>query len=198
MTIANPAPLGLVLLNLTLPGIALAGAALARRATEEPISRRLLGPALGVGATVVAVEGFGRATGSFHAGLAIGMTAVGLIGILLRLRDRPARGPDGVAWRPMAVGAAMATAMLAPAAILWSFHDELIYQGHMAISSQLLNGGYPPRAPTFPEFELRYHHGFNVLVAAIVALTRLDVPAAIDRGDAGVLGLFLVPGVGGW
>jgi hypothetical protein len=44
----------------------------------------------------------------------------------------------------------------------------------------MLRDVYPPRHLTFPQFELRYHYGFNVLVAALAATCNLPVGAAID------------------
>src|SRR5262249_28264587 len=69
---------------------------------------------------------------------------------------------------------------LAPTAIGWWFHDEIPSTGHLSMTSQIENGTYPPRHLTFPELELRYHYGFNLLAAAVASMLRLKVDNAID------------------
>jgi hypothetical protein len=76
--------------------------------------------------------------------------------------------------------AALATALIAPMALGHEFHDELFVTGHISIVSEIGRGVYPPRHLTFPQFELRYHYGFNVLVAALCALWRLPTDVGID------------------
>jgi hypothetical protein len=49
-------------------------------------------------------------------------------------------------------------------------HDEYLITGHLSIPQEMLNGFYPPRHLAFPQFELRYHYGFDVLSAAVAAL----------------------------
>ena len=41
---------------------------------------------------------------------------------------------------------------------------------HLSTAAQLQNDVYPPRYPTFPAWELRYHYMFNVLTATLSAL----------------------------
>ncbi len=52
--------------------------------------------------------------------------------------------------------------------------------GHLSITSEIENGVYPPRHLSFPELELRYHYGFDLLVAAVAAIVRLRADHAID------------------
>jgi hypothetical protein len=49
-------------------------------------------------------------------------------------------------------------------------HDEFLITGHLSIPQEMLNGFYPPRHLAFPQFELRYHYGFDIASAAVAAL----------------------------
>jgi hypothetical protein len=80
----------------------------------------------------------------------------------------------------MWIPALVATLLFTPAALGWSFHDELWHAGHQSIVSQIQNGIYPPRHGVFPAFPLRYHYGFDVLAAMTGTITRLPVERAID------------------
>lgn len=188
----NPFPTSCLLLNLALPGVGWFGWTLAGRLGVAADARRLLAPALAVAAWVVAIHAIGRTAGSYLLGLWGGTLVLAATGLGLTWSGRVRRAAGALStgaaaaaegdgnWRWMLATAALATAAIAPMALGHEFHDELFVTGHIAIVSEIGRGVYPPRHLTFPQFELRYHYGFNILVAALVALTRLPVTQAID------------------
>src|SRR5262249_21809291 len=91
-----------------------------------------------------------------------------------------ADAPGGTDRRWMWLSALFVTAYLAPSAIGWSFHDELFVTGHLSMASGIENGIYPPRHLSFPQLELRYHYGFDLLVAAVGSILRLNADRTID------------------
>ena len=179
MHVANPLPASLLALLLALPGVWLAGRSAARRLGLDRASAALVGPAISLALWLLAVHAIAYAARSFVPGLVAGTLAVGAVGYAAwRLGDPPAEGPPISRWA-WAI-AAVAAAVIAPMALRWSFHDEANIAGHMAITAEMQNGVYPPRHPTFPAFELRYHYGFDLVAAAVTALTRLRVDRAMD------------------
>jgi hypothetical protein len=67
-------------------------------------------------------------------------------------------------------------AILAGPEIFYAKHDECLIVGHLSVPAEMLNGVYPPRHLAFPNFELRYHYGTDLLTASVSALLgRLDV-----------------------
>lgn len=204
-----PTPLAFVLLVLLLPGVWLAGSAIARRLTQDHRLARLLSPALGLALWLLAVHIASLAARSFWIGLPVGTVLVATAGgIAWRLlaqaspaiEAKPSATSKGARraskpehpssrtqkkYRPtipwtMVLSAFLATAYLAPTALGWWFHDEVPVTGHLSMTSQIQNGIYPPRHLSFPELELRYHYGFNLLAAAVGSMLRLKVDNAID------------------
>lgn len=180
-------------LILALPGVLGSGAWLGQRALGPGRSARALAAPLALGAWVIAMCAAGRVTGSFWRGLTLGTLAVSLLGtagwIALRPDLRRWRRPNLHAWAL----AALFIALLYPAARKF-FHDELPIAGHLSTVGALLRGPFPPRFPIFPEFELRYHYGFDVVAAAVAAMFRLSPADAIDvttLAGAGLLALLL-------
>jgi hypothetical protein len=187
MEVPNPLPSALVLLALALPLVWLAGSSIARRAHVSAPVRALLTPALAVSAWLLAIHVAGKLTASFTRGLCAGTLVVSLAGAASWLRARASVERDRIASAPPArlplrmwLGAALGTAVVAPVALRWAFHDEVFPLGHMSIAAQIQNDVYPPRFIAFPGIELRYHYGFDVVVAVVTALTRLRVDRAID------------------
>lgn len=185
MSVGSLFPIECVLLNLALPGVAGLGWMLAGRASSDRETRWLLAPALAVAAWVVGIHAVGRAAGSFLVGLiaaTLGLAAAGGLWMWCGRSRADCPGPiaDLRGFRLLLGSAAVATALIAPMAVGREFHDELFVTGHISIVSEIGRGVYPPRHLTFPQFELRYHYGFNVLAAAVCALWRLPIPAAID------------------
>jgi hypothetical protein len=185
MEVPTPLPSALVFLALALPGVWLAGGSLARRANVSAQVRALLTPALAVAAWLLAVHVAGRLTASFTRGLCAGTLVVALAGVAAWLRgrasgDRAAAAPPARLPLRMWLGAGLATAVVVPVALRWAIHDEVLPLGHMSIAAQIQNDVYPPRFIAFPDVELRYHYGFDVVVAVVTALTRLRVDHAID------------------
>jgi hypothetical protein len=179
--VTNPLPLGCLALLLVLPGVWLAGRQAARALGLDRASAAVAAPGLSVSLWLLAMHVVAYSTRSFVPGLVAGTLAVGAVGYVTWFRARGAAPPPGP--RPtwwMWAGAALATVLVAPMAIGWSFHDEANIGGHMAFIAEMQNGVYPPRSLTFPQFELRYHYGFDLLAAAVSGLTRLRVDNAID------------------
>ncbi len=151
------------------------------RATRDDLLARLATPAVGVAAWLVAVHVVGLLASSFTWGFWLGTAGAGIVAAVvalprLRLGVPPAPALPSAMWVPAVVG----TLLLAPAALGWSFHDELWHAGHQSIASQIQNDIYPPRHGVFPAYPLRYHYGFDLLVAMVGAITRLPVARAID------------------
>jgi hypothetical protein len=82
--------------------------------------------------------------------------------------------------RTLLLPALVATALLAPMALMWALHDEELITGHLSIAAEIGRGVYPPRHLSFPQYELRYHYGFNLLTAILSALTGLEPARLID------------------
>jgi len=151
------------------------------RATRDDLLARLATPAVGVAAWLVAVHVVGLLARSFTWGLWLGTAGAGIVAAVvalprLQLDVPPVPALSSAMWGPAIAG----TLLLAPAALGWSFHDELWQVGHQSIASQIQNDIYPPRHGVFPAYPLRYHYGFDLLVAMVGAITRLPVARAID------------------
>lgn len=202
----NPLPTGYVLLLLATPGVLLFGSWATRRASDDRTVQWITAPMVGIATWLLLVHATGRSWGSFGSGLVLGSLPLSALGWALFLRDRgragagtaipPAASEDVLASPPtlgrpgsregrrtavaMGVSALFAMALIAPMTLGWAFHDELPFTGHMSIVAQLQNDVYPPRHLTFPELELRYHYGYNLLVAMVTALVRLPLDRALD------------------
>src|SRR5262249_23729328 len=124
------------------------------------------------------------AASSFWIGLPVGTFATAGLGLLSRfypvpgLPDAEASSPRDFRW--MWLSALVTTAYIAPAVLRWWFSDELYITGHLSMIGEIQNGIYPPRHLSFPQFELRYHYGFDLLTAAIASMLRLHADRAID------------------
>jgi hypothetical protein len=152
-----------------------------RHATLDDLMSRLTAPSVAVSVWLLAVHMIGLVTHSFTRGLWIGTIVAGVASAAFGWSDGR-RGSSLAQPLPRAMWfpAIVATLLLAPAALGWSFHDELWHVGHQSIATQIQNGIYPPRHGVFPAFLLRYHYGFDVLVAMAGTITRLPVERAID------------------
>jgi hypothetical protein len=172
-------------LILAMPGVAAFGYAVARGWGSARKTAAVLAPALGLAPWIVGVHTVARRAGSLRAGLypvTLGLAGAGLAWTFARVAARRGEAwPHPRTWPwPMLLSALAVTLAVAPMAVGWAFHDEAILSGHLAITEQLTRDIYPPRHLAFPQFELRYHYGFNVVAAAIVEATGLSVPSAID------------------
>lgn len=178
----NPLPLACIALVLALPGVFFAGLPIARRAVRDVRSRAVILPGLGLCLWIVLVELVARVTHSFVAGFVAGTLSLGLVGYAALLAEiRGGRARRTCRFPPLALVAValVGVGVVVPATLL-NFHDELTVAGHWVTIGQLQNGHFPPRFPTFPEFELRYHYAFDVLAAMISGLFRTSVPRSID------------------
>ena len=192
----------MVPLLVLVPFVARAGLGLAREATGDERLSRLLAPALALAAWLAAVHTTGLVTHSFYAGLGLGTAIVAASGIALSRRGKPV-GPglgasDASApalW--MWAGALAAMAILAGPEILYAKHDECLIVGHLSLPAEMLNGVYPPRHLAFPNFELRYHYGTDLLTASVSALLgRLDVRFTLHALALLLWGYSFVPVLG--
>ena len=72
------------------------------------------------------------------------------------------------------------TAPIAVMSLRGHFHDELSHNnGHMTWVAEFQNDYFPPPLLGYPHVPLRYHYGFDLLCAALTALTRLRSDTAI-------------------
>jgi hypothetical protein len=182
----NPLPLACEALVVGLPGIWMAGRWIMGTITPDVWLARTHAALAGVAVWLLGVHVIAYASRSFLLGLVAGTLVVSLGGTALFVRDRRRRAkapPDGFSLPPswwMLITALLSTAALAPAALLYNFHDEVFVTGHLSIVAEIQNGVYPPRNLTFPDFELQYHYGFNLLVAIVTALGRWPIDVAVD------------------
>lgn len=196
MDIANPVSPFAALLVLALPGVWLAGRAVAWLVLEDRWSARLAVPGMSIALWILGLHIAGLLSGSFHVAIWVGTLAVaagGTTGLLLVHRGRITPPDDG--WQPsgwMWAGAAIAMVVIAPITFGWAFHDELLLDGHMSMSAAIQNGGYPPRSLSFPVYDLRYHYGFALLNAALGSIFRLRIDTGIDLISLAMWGYLFV------
>lgn len=184
MSVPSPVPVHAAVLVLALPCIGWLAWRLARAVAPARDALILTAP-IALACWLLPLHVAGYVTRSADLGLWIGSlfpAALGLIAFVLRRKlpqhDAPAAElpPPWYVWG----GAAAVMIAVAPIAFGWTFHDEINLTGHMSIASQIQNGIYPPRHLTLASFELRYHYGFDTLVASIGSVFRLPIDKAID------------------
>jgi hypothetical protein len=193
MALPVPFSPALALLLLALPGAWLLGRGLAHAISRDRAARTVLAAGLALALWLLAVHVASLALHSLRKGLPAGtliLAALGIVAEIVRRRRGPLDRGDGrgaAAW--MWITMALATAVMAPLALGFHFHDEVLLTGHLSIPAEMQNGIYPPRHLTFPDTPLRYHYGFDLLVAALTALLRLPVDRAIDVATLGLFAL---------
>src|SRR5262245_5651449 len=146
MSILDPSPRACVALLLAIPLVVCAGAGLARRASSDVETRRIIAPGAAFALWLLAVYAIGRAKHGFLTGLVNGTVLCALLGVphALRLwRERHHGTPFRTRW-PIAIFVTLCLLAILPA-VLCYFHDELLTGGHQATVSQLQNGYFPPR-----------------------------------------------------
>jgi hypothetical protein len=154
-----------------------AGLAVARAATGDRQLSSFLAPAVALAAWLLGIHAVGLASHSFYVGLVAGTVVVAAAGawsmrLGLGRAAEPSPPPSHWIW----LGSAVAVAILAGPELKFSKHDECLIVGHLSTPAQMQNGIYPPRHLTFPQFELRYHYGIDLLTAATSSLLgRLDI-----------------------
>jgi hypothetical protein len=186
MTLPPLLPHQLWLLALLWPGIVLAGWALACQVTREGRVRALLAPGIAGCLWLVTTHLSGRLLQGYLGAIVTGTVVPGLAGYVFfvwrRIRrplgPSPAFGRGYSRW--MFVGMAVSTALMAPAAWNWCFHDNAGVTAHLALIFEMQRGIYPPRNLTFPRLEMPYHYGFDVAAAYLSALLRVDPERGID------------------
>ena len=155
---SNPLPLALLLLHLALPGVWLAGRALARKAAPDRVLAAYLTPGLALALWILGVHIASLVTRSFVKGLAVGTLAPSALGVAVAIATRrshskrmPARSPSAWMW---VLGLGASLGIVAQMAFAGAFHDDLSITGHMSNMAQMQNGTYPPRFFPFVEHEL--------------------------------------------
>ena len=181
--VENPVPSVAAVLVLALPGIFLLGLTLARTASRDKAAADCMAPAIAIAVWILALHLSSRATHSFHSGLWIGTILPGLVGMVAYAYTRRINHSTGDSARPAAwmwLGALATVAIITPIALGWAFHDEMMFTGHMSMTSSIQNGPYPPRSLSMPAFELRYHYAFPLIVAAVTSMFRMPINLGID------------------
>lgn len=162
-------------------------------ATSPPLERGIHTAILALALALAGVHAASLLVGSSHLGLMLGLGVLGAAGYTLaakrptpaaRAPSEPARSERRALW--VALGA---TILLAPAALLYNFHDETLFLGHLSMTASIENGSYPPRHLTFPEHPLRYHYGFDLWAAMLALLFGLRTDLAIDVATLGLAAL---------
>jgi hypothetical protein len=155
---------------LLLPFVLRGGRVLALHAVRERRLSWLLAPIVSVACWLLAIHALGLVTQSFYIGLFGGSVIVALLGFASGWLPGPDSedGPPISPW--MFVGALCVMAVLLGPELTHAEHDECVVAGHISFPQQLLNGIYPPRHLVYPQFELRYHYGFDLLSASIAAV----------------------------
>lgn len=122
---------------------------------------------------------------SFHHGLLLATLLLATLGIaafltlpaaqrrpLLSIRNPLTRGET---W--LLVGMVL---LFVPSFYIGEFWDRKSVFSHHAFVSQMLNGDYPPRDPTFVSVTLPYHYGVDTFYAMWVAITRIRQDIVMD------------------
>ena len=175
-------------LVLLLPLVWRAGLALVRLATGDLRLARFLAPGVGLAIWLLCIHGTGLLTHSFYVGLIVGTLVPAAFGLASLRRKLPAEA--SAERTPWWLWPAMAMAVaLMRGATLWGKHDECLLVGHLSIPAEMLNGVYPPRHLTFPNYEVRYHYGIDLAAAVTSAvLGRLDVETTVHLLSLALLG----------
>jgi hypothetical protein len=180
VNVPPPTPLACVALAAALPLVPVAGAWIAARATRDRATQALMAPVAGVALWLVSIIVLARLAHAFVPGVVGGTLLVAALGAAHgRAWLRAPRARLAGLRRPGLLFAAAAVLAIVPA-VRAHFHDELLVGGHMSLVAQLENGVFPLRFATFPQFELPYHVGFDVLAAALGVIFRLPTALAID------------------
>jgi hypothetical protein len=192
MAVPVPFSPAYALLLLALPAVWLLGRAIAGVLSGDRAVRPALAAGLSLCAWLLAVHGASLIARSLRVGLPAGTLLAAAAGVgaeIARRRGEPDRphGSPPSSWMP--VGALLAVTAMAPLALRFHFHDEILLTGHLSIAAELQNGIYPPRHLTFPDTPLRYHYGFDLVSASLGALLHLRLDLAID---VATLGLFVL------
>jgi hypothetical protein len=185
-----PLPAALAALTAATPAIVLFGWAVSRRLFDERLTARIATIGVALGSWVIATHIFGLVTRTLTGGILVATLWLAAAGAVLHRRDR-GRAPLPLRHtrRELVEMLIFAVGLTVPIAVIawrWSFHDELGIGGHQAMIAQVQNDHYPPRSLAFPQFELAYHYGFDLLCAMLTGLLRVRVTTAIDLATCGL------------
>ncbi len=184
-----------------IPGVFAVGSWWSRAVVENPLHARLLSPVVSLSALLFTIHLVSLVAGDFHVGLVIGIGLLGGVGSARLIGSRLKRTSSPVPVPPLRwpwgafISAAVATAVVAPGVLEYSYHDEQHWHGHFTIASSIASGWYPPRHAIFPEFLLKYHYGINLLIAVVMQLVPIGVSAAFNLTS---LVMFAYTGIVAW
>lgn len=173
-----------MLLLLALPGVWWLARALAHAVTRDLGLRAVLPIGVAIALELLGVHLASLASGTLYVGLPAGTLALAAAGVFAERARRsrgdtePTSGRHPSPW--MLITAAATALAIAPAALRFWFHDELLPTGHLSIAAELQNGIYPPRHLAFPDLPLRYHFGFDLFSACLTAFFHVPVDRAVD------------------
>jgi hypothetical protein len=168
-----------------LPGILALGWLLARLVTKTQLLAALVAPVFALALWMESAHLTAYGLHSFYLGMWIVTPLLGLAGYAGLWHARPstrafARLSRDKGTRWMLLTGLLVTALIAPVVLGAAFHDEIGVAGHLAMSSTIQNGTYPPRDLGFPEQALRYHHGYDLVCAMVSSIFRVNVSVAGD------------------
>lgn len=179
--VGAPLPAWLPVLALAAPAVWRLARWSSRYLSRETWTSRILALPLALAMWGIPIHMIAYLSGSIVVGLLVATPAVAALGLFLpsRFAAPPAllcHAPSRWVW----LTAALTTALAGRIAVAYNFHDEHHVTGHLAIVAAIGNGYYPPPNLTFPQFELAYHYGFNLLAAILAIFFRLTSRGGID------------------
>ena len=182
-----PVHVSLSALLLLLPFAWLWWRSVAGRYTADASLANALAVGLLVFANVLVTHVVGVVTQRFYVGVTASIAGPGLLGLVLFFRGRKAPAASAPA-RDRTYVAVLLFALLgmAPAVVFFDFHDLVLATGHMATTSQILNGIYPPRSMSSADRVWIYHYAVDQLFASVTALLRIRLDVAVDLTALGL------------
>jgi hypothetical protein len=187
MSIINPLPLWLTgLIPLIIIGYA-TSVSISRRMFEDRLTRNIFAAGLYLAMFIIAVIYFSVFFKSFVWGITAGSVLLFLISIYVEYRIysgsiiiKPLIDRSESISRISKIAGLISTLLIFYIAYNGNFHDEEFANGHKTIIAQLQNNVFPPVNILYPSEPLRYHFGFDLLCAAMTAVTRCSVDFSID------------------
>jgi hypothetical protein len=118
-------------------------------------------------------------TGLYAAAIAGALFAAGAA-LLKAPRERDLTRADRATELAVLVVTVGMLALYAHLAFKYQMHDEFALFGHKSMVEQLRRGRYPVYFPPMPEYEARYHYGFDVLAGVFTRGFGVSSDVAID------------------
>ena len=185
-----PVHASLSALLLLLPFAWLCWRSVARRYVASPSIANALTLGLLVFANVFVTHVVGLITQSFYTGVIVAIAGPGVVGLAVWLRSSRTPRAPGAERAPLdrkyAGVLLFALVTMAPAVILFDYHDLTLSTGHLATASQIVNGIYPPRSMSSADRLWIYHYAIDQLFASVTALLRIPLSLAVDLTALGL------------